>query len=72
MKGQGPNIIGRDSITALKLKWSSVHQLKDLDLAAVVGKHSEVFFLYMKNLLATILKKIKKLYTLFTPVIIVF
>ena len=43
VKGQGPNILGRDSITALKLKWRSVHQLKSLDLAAVLGKHSEVF-----------------------------
>ena len=32
VKGQGPNIIGCDSITALKLKWSSIYQLKDLDL----------------------------------------
>ena len=43
VKGQGPNIIGRDSITALKLKWSSVHQLKGLDIATVLEKHSEVF-----------------------------
>ena len=43
VKGQGPNIFGRDSITALKLKWSSVHQLKGLDLATVLDKHSEVF-----------------------------
>ena len=27
VKGQGPNIIGRDSTTALKMKWSSVHQV---------------------------------------------
>ena len=43
MKGQGPNILGRDSITALKLKWSSVHQLKGLDIATVLEKHSELF-----------------------------
>ena len=43
MKGQGPDIIGRDSITSLKLKWSSVHHLKSLDLATVLDKHSEVF-----------------------------
>ena len=43
VKGQGPNILGRDSITALKLKWSSVHQLKGLDIATVLEKHSEVF-----------------------------
>ena len=42
VKGQGPNILGRDSITALKLKWSSVHQLKRLDIANVLEKHSEV------------------------------
>ena len=28
VKGQGPNIIDRDSITVFKLKWSSVHHLK--------------------------------------------
>ena len=43
VKGQGPNIMGRDSITALKLKWSSVHQLKGLDIANALEKHSEVF-----------------------------
>ena len=43
VRGQGPNIIGRDSITDLKLKWSSVHQLKGLGLEAVLGKHSDVF-----------------------------
>ena len=43
VKGQAPNILSRDSITALKLKWSSVHQLKGLDLATVLDKHSEVF-----------------------------
>ena len=43
MKGQGPNILGRDSITALKLRWSSVHQLKGLDIATVLEKHYEVF-----------------------------
>ena len=42
VKGQGPNILGRDSITALKLKWSRVHQLKGRDIATVLGKHSEV------------------------------
>ena len=43
VKGQGPNILGRDSITALKLKWCSVHLLKGLDLVDVLEKHSEVF-----------------------------
>ena len=43
VKGQGPNILGRDSITTLKLKWISVHQLKRLYIATVLGKHSEVF-----------------------------
>ena len=43
VKGQGPNILGHDPITALKLKWSSVHQLKGFDLATVLDKHSEVF-----------------------------
>ena len=43
MKGQGPNILGRDSITALKFKWGSVHQLKCLNMATVLEKHSEVF-----------------------------
>ena len=39
VNGQGPNILGRDSITALKLKWSSVHLLKGLDLAAVLAEN---------------------------------
>ena len=43
MKGQGPNIIGRDLITASKLKWSSVHELRGLYIVVVLGKHSEVF-----------------------------
>ena len=43
VKGHGTNIIGRDSITALKLKWSSVHQLKGLDIATVLDKYSAVF-----------------------------
>ena len=43
VKGRGQNIFGRDSIPALKFKWSSVHQLKGLDIATVLEKHYEVF-----------------------------
>ena len=37
----GPNILGRDGITALKLQWSNIHQL--VTLYTVLDKHSAVF-----------------------------
>ena len=42
VKGQCPHIHGRDSITASNLNWSSVQQLKGLDIAIVLGKHFEL------------------------------
>ena len=40
----GPNILGRDGITALKLQWSNIHQLQELvTLDTVLDKHSAVF-----------------------------
>ena len=37
----GPNILGRDGITALKLQWSNIHQLQELvTLDTVLDKHS--------------------------------
>ena len=40
----GPNLLGRDGIVALKLTWSSVHQLQQASvLEAILKKHTNVF-----------------------------
>ena len=40
----GPNLLGRDGIVALKLKWSSVHQLQQSStIEAILKKHKDMF-----------------------------
>ena len=44
VESDGPNLLGRDGIVALKLKWSSVHQLQQASmLDAILKKHTNVF-----------------------------
>ena len=44
MESDGSNMLGRDDIVALKLKWSSVHQLQQAStLEAILKKHKYVF-----------------------------
>ena len=44
VESDGPNLLGRDGIAALKLKWSSVHKLQQArTLDAILKKHTNVF-----------------------------
>ena len=43
VKSDGPNLLGRDGIVALKLKLSSVHQLQQASThEAILKKHNDV------------------------------
>ena len=42
VESDGPNLLGRDGIVALKLKWSCVHQLQQAStLDAILKKHNK-------------------------------
>ena len=44
VESDGPNLLGMDGIVALKLEWSSVHQLQQAStLDAILKKHTNVF-----------------------------
>ena len=44
VESDGSNLLGRDGIIALKLKWSSVHQLQQSStIEAILKKHNDVF-----------------------------
>ena len=44
VESDGPNLLGRDGIVALTLKWSSVHQLQQAStLDVILKKHTNVF-----------------------------